>query len=84
MYTTFNMIRTQIYIPTTTHQQLKHLAKQRTKPMADVVREFIDSGLQKVAQDQSGKKTLEALSQLHLTGGPKDLSQNLDKYLYTA
>ncbi|MFA5995832.1 MAG: hypothetical protein WCW27_02730 [Patescibacteria group bacterium] len=38
--------------------------------------------LKTTTTDHSGKATLLALSKMNITGGPKDLSQNLDKYLY--
>jgi hypothetical protein len=76
------MIRTQLYLPTDLHHQIMQLAKQQAKPMAEIVRNFISQGLQRSNIDQSGKNTLLALSKLNIQGGPTDLSQNLDQYLY--
>jgi hypothetical protein len=51
--------------------------------MAQVVREFIEEGVKKAtAIDYTGKTALRALASLKLKGGPKDLSHNLDHYLY--
>ena len=51
--------------------------------MAGVVREFIQEGVEKNAPDyKSGKETLKAMLASNLRGGPKDLSKNLDHYLY--
>ncbi|MCJ7739848.1 hypothetical protein MUP32_00840 [Candidatus Microgenomates bacterium] len=77
------MIRTQIYIPEDTHTQLLQLAKAKSSSMAEITREFIEEGLKKEKNaDNTGIKTLQALSNLNLKGGPKDLSKNLDHYLY--
>jgi hypothetical protein len=77
------MIRTQIYIPEATHRELTKLAEVKKQPMAQVVREFIEEGVKKATEiDYSGRTTLEALANLKLKGGPKDLSHNLDYYLY--
>ena len=53
------MIRTQIYIPQKTYNKLKLLAKEENKPMTEIIRNFIDKGLNKLQQkDRSGKKIL--------------------------
>lgn len=77
------MVRTQIYIPEITHQQLVHFAEVRRASMAEVVREFIQEGLAKTPTvDVTGKTALRNLLKLGLTGGPRDLSINIDHYLY--
>lgn len=82
MYNT-NMIRTQIYIPREMHYQLTRLASSKQEPMAKVVRQFIEEGLNKTqTKDLSGKRTLHRIAHLRLKGGPRDLSENLDHYLY--
>lgn len=82
MYTA-NMIRTQIYIPEDNHKDLLNLAALRKKSMADIIRSFIQNGLKKEkSRDYTGITTLQAISKLCLRGGPKDLSKNLDHYLY--
>lgn len=51
--------------------------------MAQVAREILRQGVEaKKHIDQSGKNALQSIAQLNLTGGPKDLSKNLDYYLY--
>lgn len=74
------MIRTQIYIPETLHSQVKLLASKQKKPLAEILRDFIKQGM--VKKQNTGAKSLQALTKLKITGGPKDLSKNLDKYLY--
>lgn len=79
------MIRTQIYIPEVLHRKLMHIAKTEDVSMAKVARDILEEGTKERKKvDRSGIKTLEALSKLGFTGGPKDLSENLDHYLYGA
>jgi len=82
MYT-LGMVRTQIYIPDNVHHQLMHEAQKQGSSMAQLVRNFIEAGLQhKKDTDQSGKSAIEGLLRMSVKGGPKDLSANLDQYLY--
>lgn len=81
MYTA-NMIRTQLYIPENIHHQLTEAAKQQSKSMAELVRDFVQQGLRRNDVDRSGRATLQALRQLNVQEGPTDLSQNFDHYLY--
>lgn len=71
------MIRTQIYIPQELHQEAKALAKNRKEPVAQLFRDIIARGIIQIKQ-----KPLSNLAKLNIKGGPRDLSQNLDKYLY--
>lgn len=83
MYNICIMIRTQIYIPREIHNQLTRLARNKQEPMAKIVRRFIEDGLKRVrARDLSGKQALQRIADLKLKGGPRDLSRNLDHYLY--
>jgi predicted DNA-binding protein len=76
------MVRTQIYIPKNTHERLTHLARGINEPIAKIVRDFLEEALAKMPMDYSGKKALKAIAGLKLKGGPKDLSKNIDHYLY--
>jgi hypothetical protein len=77
------MIRTQIYIPQETHKKLIRLAKKETKPMAELIRNFIDKGLENTKQkDKSGKLTLTRIANLKFTSSESNLSGNIDHYLY--
>ncbi|MCA9407518.1 MAG: ribbon-helix-helix protein, CopG family [Candidatus Omnitrophica bacterium] len=77
------MVRTQIYLPKDLHQRLTRLASQRGKPMAQLVRDLIDKGLKEREEgDFSGKEALTKLFAIQATGSPKDLSQQVDHYLY--
>ncbi len=79
------MKRTQIYIDENTHDYLSLLAAEQSVSMAAVIRRFIKTGLenQQKNQDQS-LKVMKNIAKLELKGGPKDLSTNLDHYLYGA
>lgn len=77
------MIRTQIYIPKPLHQRAKLVAKRESRPLAALYREFITLGLEATAQKQT-EKSLDFLIDLKFKGGPEDLSENIDHYLYGA
>lgn len=77
------MIRTQIYIPETLHQRAKSIAKSQKQSVANLYRNFIANGLQATEKKRRGN-SLDSLIKLNLKGGPKDLSTNIDHYLYGA
>ena len=75
------MIRTQIYLPEDMHMDIKMKAAKTKKSQAVIIREAIKKGL----KPRRTSKTLgEELLELAKLGGrgPKDLSTNLDAYLY--
>lgn len=73
------MIRTQIYIKETLHERAKTIAKRRKQSLADLYRSFIAEGLK---ADERHGVDLTSLANLGLKGGPKDLSSEMDEYLY--
>lgn len=75
------MFRTQIYLPEELHQLAKLEAKREHESLAEFIRRCLEKGIQE-KKSQAPRKHLSALSELGITGGPKDLSQNIDKYLY--
>lgn len=72
------MIRTQIYIPETLHQRAKSMARSKKQSVAKLYRDFIANGL----KEEVRTKDLTSLAKLNLKGGPKNLSRDIDKYLY--
>lgn len=79
------MIRTQIYLDKDLHRDLSVLAKQERESMARVARDILKDGIQKRKRlDKSGKGVLKKLLAIQATGGPFDLSKNVDHYLYGA
>ena len=82
MYTQ-NMIRTQIYLDEQLHRDLNLLARQEKESMAEVARNILKEGIKKRKKtDMSGKGTLQSLLIIKAKGGPRDLSRNIDYYLY--
>lgn len=75
------MIRTQIYIPSDVHETAKIIATRGNKSLAELFRAFITLGILKEKKNMKAS-SLSSLSKLNITGGPKDLSKNMDKYLY--
>lgn len=77
------MIRTQIYLDEDVHKDLHILAKQQKESMAKIARDILKEGIQKKRRlDTSGKGVLKKLLAMKISGGPADLSENLDHYLY--
>lgn len=74
------MIRTQIYLPEDLYHELKLLAANSNKKFSELIRE----GAKLVTQKELRKKK-KKFGQGFIgagKGGPKDLSSNLDYYLY--
>lgn len=71
------MIRTQVYLQDDQYQRIVSLARTGGLPMAEVIRMSISRGLA-----MKKKNNLFSLSKLRLRGGPKNLSNRLDDYLY--
>jgi len=76
------MLRTQLYLPEETHQELTLWAAKMDLSMAEVARRLIKTGLEKKDEFLEKGNDLLALVKLKIKGGPKDLSQKLDTYLY--
>ena len=77
------MIRTQVYLTDRIYRMLTRIAEERHVPMARVVRESLEHGLQQShVNEASGIEVLKQLSSLKFRNGPTDLSTNLDHYLY--
>jgi len=84
MYTTF-MIRTQFNLSEETHRELIRISQTKGTSMAELAREFINEGVERVKDtDDTGVTAIENLFKIQAKGGPKDLSTNLDHYLYGA
>lgn len=81
-YTLITMLRTQIYLPQETHQELTLWARKMNLPMAEVVRRIIKTGLKKKEEFLEKGNDILDLTKLKIRGGPKNLSQKLDFYLY--
>lgn len=75
------MKRTQLYLPEETHNELLFLAAKEKKVVSQVVREMLKEAILRKKQVSRGK-FLKKLANYGVTKGPRDLSSNLDKYLY--
>lgn len=75
-----HMIRTQVFLPETTYQQIRIQAELQNKPAAQIIREALESGIKPQNKGNAGDALLQ-LAGLKAKG-PRDLSKNIDKYLY--
>lgn len=79
------MLRKQLYINEDLDREIKLLALKQSKAEAEVIRELMYKGLKKIPA-RTKKFTTPADFLLHMVSykakGPRDISANLDKYLY--
>jgi hypothetical protein len=85
------MIRTTTLLPKQVYADIQRLAERVGQQPADVLRDLVQRGLR--AQRQEVTTDLVAtsarpngivdLANLHITGGPRDLSARADHYLYS-
>ncbi len=75
------MKRKQIYLTETLEKEINFQSKRENKTQAQVVRELLEESLQKRKQKLSDGEFLLWMAD-HAGRGPKDLSTNLDRYLY--
>ena len=77
------MIRTQIYFPKDLYQAVDLVAKKENKPKAQIIREAVEKDLEK-RRGNAGDVLLKLakMAKKYQWKGPKDLSRNIDKYLY--
>lgn len=80
------MVPTTIYLEPETKRQVKRVAAARRCKEADIIRDAIEVGLKKLREQQknsiAGLRELADFAQKVDSKGPKDLSTNLDKYLW--
>jgi len=79
------MIRTQVYLPKDLYRHIDLVAKREKKAKAQVIRDTLEEGLKKKKTSKNaGHVLLEiaAMAKTYNWKGPKDLSTNIDKYLY--
>ena len=80
------MIRKHFLLPLPLDEQIKLVARKDQKSEAEVIRELLESGLQRKNQHSASVgQALRGLAEIGKRAGatgPTDLSQNIDKYLY--
>lgn len=77
-----HMIRTQVYLTQGLHQDINLLAQKEKRPAAELIRELLQQGLNQKYHHKSTKEALLDFAAGAEKGGPADLSENIDKYLY--
>lgn len=80
------MLKTYLYLPEELNKKVESAAKRQKKSKAEVLRKAIEEGINTVEeQTSSGVEVLFKLAEIgkkYNPKGPKDLSKNIDKYLW--
>lgn len=79
------MIRTQVYLPKSLYRSIQLIAKKQKKPSAAFIREALEAEVAKEARKTNAGDALLRIAELGErlnVRGPKDLSVNIDNYLY--
>lgn len=80
------MLKTYLYLPDTLNAKVKLVAKSQNLSKAEVIRRSIEKGITGVYQQkEDSAKPLFMLADLakkYKVKSPKDLSSNIDKYLW--
>ena len=78
-----HMIRTQVYLPKDLYRNIDLIAKREKKAKAKIIREALEKSLaQKQGNAGDALLRIAKLAKKLNAKGPKDLSANIDKYLY--
>lgn len=77
------MIRTQIYLPKELYQDIARIAELENKPKAEVIREVLKTNIaERKTNAADALLRIVKLGKKLKVKGPRDLSANIDKYLY--
>ena len=80
------MLKTYLYVPDELNNEVETLAKLESKSKAEIIRSALREGVGVIKKKRAS--SAEALLEIARIGkknracGPKDLSRNLDKYLW--
>jgi hypothetical protein len=81
------MVRTQVYLPRVTYERLRRRAEKHGLTLALQIREALESYLDMAKQDEKrppfDATELFAIIDSLPRGGPPDLAENHDRYLYS-
>lgn len=77
-----HMIRTQVYLPEILYKNVRLAARKQNKPAAQIIRELLEGGVKQKTKKTNAGDALLRLAKLAVRKGPRDLSVNIDKYLY--
>ena len=81
------MLKTYLYIPEFLNEKITLAALNQKKSKAEIIRQALEKGISELSQQ--GAVSAQALLRLAQVGekfqpqGPKDLSANLNKYLWS-
>ncbi|OGY24436.1 MAG: hypothetical protein A2Y57_02080 [Candidatus Woykebacteria bacterium RBG_13_40_7b] len=75
------MKRKQIYLTETLDREIRYASLKQNKPQSEVIRDVLEKNLVREKKKMSGGEFLLWLA-AGAVPGPKDLSTNLDRYLY--
>ncbi len=76
------MIRTQVYLTKPIYQGIRILAHRKNRPVAEVIRTLLETGLEKESKKKNSVKALLWISNNAIHTDITDISTNIDKYLY--
>lgn len=80
------MLKTYLYIPDHLEKQINYTAKAQNKSKAEVMRQALERGINSVTVQGSASANvllkIAEIGEKYQPKGPKDLSANLDKYLW--
>lgn len=80
------MLKTYLYIPEQLERKIKITAEAQNKSKAEVIRQALEKGISSVVvQGAVSAQSLLRIAEVgerHKPKGPKDLSANLDDYLW--
>ncbi len=79
------MLRTYLYIPDSLEKQIERIVEIQKNSKAEVMRQALEKGLERLAPKAGGAEVLLKLAELgkkNKVKGPKDLSINHDFYLW--
>jgi len=82
------MIRTQVYLPPKVHVELKRRAKKHGLTLALQIREALEDYLERARQEEQKARAFDPTGLFAIIdslqgGGPPDLAEHHDKYLYS-
>jgi len=80
------MLKTYLYLPDELDQKIVHTAKTQKKSKAEVIRLALEKGIESINYDGGASARmllkLAEIGKKYKAKGPKDLSTNMDYYLW--
>lgn len=80
------MLKTYLYIPDDLNEKINRAAKAQNQSKAEIIRKALENGIKAPKEPKAGgAQTLLKLAEIgkkYKLKGPRDLSKNMDKYLW--